>query len=248
VGYDRRSLIVVGVIVAIGGATGWIWNQYVSFSLGEVDIVLLATWLVMLAMCAWRVEAKRDLALAAAAFGGGALIETWGTRSGLWTYFTHEAPPLFILPAWPIAAVATERVSRVSGRLLAKLPARITRRIELGALAAFCILLAAWTRVAWSSGWTWIAFGCIAAVCATSKAGKGDLARFVGGSLLGYALEYWGTTRECWTYYDAKTPPFPAVLAHGFATVAFARVAEAALRIVDQLRASHSEIEQEHVR
>jgi len=48
---------------------------------------------------------------------------------------------------------------------------------------------------------------------------------FVAGSGLGYFLEYWGTTRECWTYYTLAKPPFFAVLAHGMAAVAFWRTA-----------------------
>jgi hypothetical protein len=40
---------------------------------------------------------------------------------------------------------------------------------------------------------------------------------------LGYFLELWGTTRECWTYYTFQTPPLFAVLAHGMAAVAFWR-------------------------
>ena len=44
---------------------------------------------------------------------------------------------------------------------------------------------------------------------------------FLAGSGLGYFLELWGTTRECWTYYTFEKPPFFAVLAHGMAAVAF---------------------------
>jgi hypothetical protein len=46
---------------------------------------------------------------------------------------------------------------------------------------------------------------------------------FICGSALGYFLERWGTTRECWTYYTMQTPPLFAVLAHGMASVAFWR-------------------------
>ena len=52
-----------------------------------------------------------------------------------------------------------------------------------------------------------------------------DVVVFIAGSSLGVFLEYWGTSRECWTYYTRETPPAVAVLAHGFAAVAFARVA-----------------------
>jgi hypothetical protein len=47
---------------------------------------------------------------------------------------------------------------------------------------------------------------------------------FIAGASLGYFLERWGTTRECWTYYTRQTPPLFAVLAHGMAAVAFWRV------------------------
>ena len=46
---------------------------------------------------------------------------------------------------------------------------------------------------------------------------------FLAGAGLGYFLELWGTTRQCWTYYTYQTPPFFAVLAHGMAAVAFWR-------------------------
>jgi ABC-type amino acid transport system permease subunit len=46
---------------------------------------------------------------------------------------------------------------------------------------------------------------------------------FLAGAGLGYFLELWGTTRQCWTYYTFQTPPFFAVLAHGMAAVAFWR-------------------------
>jgi hypothetical protein len=46
---------------------------------------------------------------------------------------------------------------------------------------------------------------------------------FAAGSGLGYFLELWGTTRECWMYYTGETPPLFAVLAHGMAAVAFWR-------------------------
>ena len=46
---------------------------------------------------------------------------------------------------------------------------------------------------------------------------------FIAGAGLGYYLELWGTTRECWTYYTFQKPPLFAVLAHGMAAVAFWR-------------------------
>ena len=50
---------------------------------------------------------------------------------------------------------------------------------------------------------------------------RGAVLVFIAGSGLGYFLELWGTTRQCWTYYTFETPPFFAILAHGMAAVAF---------------------------
>ena len=45
----------------------------------------------------------------------------------------------------------------------------------------------------------------------------------LAGMVLGYFLEYWGTSRACWTYYTRETPPFLTVMAHGYGQVLFAR-------------------------
>jgi hypothetical protein len=58
---------------------------------------------------------------------------------------------------------------------------------------------------------------------------------FVAGAGLGYFLERWGTTRECWTYYTRELPPLFAVLAHGMAAVAFWRTGLIVQRITARL-------------
>ena len=47
---------------------------------------------------------------------------------------------------------------------------------------------------------------------------------FVAGIGLGYFLELWGTTRECWTYYTEATTPLFTILAPGLAATAGWRV------------------------
>ncbi len=58
---------------------------------------------------------------------------------------------------------------------------------------------------------------------------------FVAGAGLGYFLELWGTTRQCWTYYTFQTPPLFAVLAHGMAAVAFWRAGLLVKRMAQKL-------------
>ena len=62
------------------------------------------------------------------------------------------------------------------------------------------------------------------------------LLTFAAGAGLGYFLERWGTTRECWTYYTGQTPPLFAVLAHGMAAVAFWRARLLLVMVVVRLR------------
>ena len=50
-----------------------------------------------------------------------------------------------------------------------------------------------------------------------------DVALMAAGTSMGIFLEYWGTSRQCWTYYTGEVPPPVAVLAHGFASIAFSR-------------------------
>jgi hypothetical protein len=231
-GYDNKSLVLALVVVATGTVCGVVWRDYVSLTWADFDALLVACWLLMLALASWRFSPRRDLPLAAVAFVGGAMIETWGTRSGLWTYFTHEKPPLFILPAWPLAALATERIARALDRVI--LPGR-PKILHAMVLIVFGAMLWSWSAPGRSHPTTLIAYAFVVATCVTGKTPREDLVRFAAGSLLGWLLEYWGTTRQCWTYWDGKTPPFTAVLSHGFATVAFARAVSIASSVARRL-------------
>jgi hypothetical protein len=71
---------------------------------------------------------------------------------------------------------------------------------------------------------TWLALLLCALVILSEKDHRTGWLVFIAGSGLGYFLERWGTTRECWTYYTYQTPPVFAVLAHGMAAVVFWRV------------------------
>jgi hypothetical protein len=70
---------------------------------------------------------------------------------------------------------------------------------------------------------TWLALILCILLILTPTDHRTALLTFIAGSGLGYYLELWGTTRECWTYYTFQTPPLFAVLAHGMAAVAFWR-------------------------
>ncbi len=70
------------------------------------------------------------------------------------------------------------------------------------------------------------------AVLVTPGRTRQDVTLMLAGSGLGLFLEYWGTSRHCWNYYTGEIPPLAAIFAHGFASVAFQRIAERLERLV----------------
>ena len=152
------------------------------------------------------------------AAAGGFVIEWWGTNTNLWHYFTSERPPLWIVPAWPVATIVIDRMAKVSSRWLSRLA------FGYGAiLPAFVIVM---TSFAWPTidvFATRVVVALMIAVVWVRPRPQRDVTLFLCGSLLGIVLEYWGTSRQCWTYYTGEVPPPEAVFAHGFASVAFGR-------------------------
>lgn len=222
-GFDRKSRQVLLLFAGVGLAAAVIWREHVSFRPEDIDPLLGACWVGMAALATHRVSPRHDAHLAAVAFAGGALIEAWDTRAGLWVYFTNEQPPLFILPAWPAAALATERVVRALGARAPALPARAWPPLYVLTMIAVVAAIGLWSRPGWGHPLTWVAGLCVLITALSSGDPRADLTRLVAGSLVGIPLEYWGTSRACWVYYSGETPPPVAVLAHGFATIAFAR-------------------------
>lgn len=231
-GYDARSLVAVALLLAAGSVVGIRWRELVDPNTVG-DGLLLGIWVWMALLLAWRVEPRRDLLMIAVGLGGGATIEWWGTHSGIWSYFTGERPPLWILPAWPAATLAIDRM----GTFVALLGRRGERALgrELGERVlrrAYYVLIPGF--VIWMTAFLWphrapvasrLVVCAMLVVAAHTRDPRRDLALFLAGSSLGLALEYWGTSRECWTYYTQQVPPPVAVFAHGFAAVAFSRVA-----------------------
>ena len=89
--------------------------------------------------------------------------------------------------------------------------------------ASFLLLMLVFISPTFDKSYTWFALILCILLISTPTDYRYALLTFIAGSGLGYYLELWGTTRECWTYYTRETPPLFAVLAHGMAAVAFWR-------------------------
>lgn len=228
--YDRNSLYALLALGTLYAAVATIWNEYLDLSLG-MDWLLAGIWAFMTATLCWGISPRRDLVRVGVGFLGGLCIEGWGTLSSLWVYWTDERPPLWILPAWPVAALAIDRIAQALRTLIPRAPWRVLRWTLLP-------LFVAWmTRFAWVSADHWatqaamVAMGVVALWPADDRE---DVTLFLGGALLGIFLEYWGTSHRVWTYYTQEVPPAEAVFAHGFASVAFQRAAAVVDRGLDR--------------
>jgi ribose/xylose/arabinose/galactoside ABC-type transport system permease subunit len=198
----------------------WDWRR--PFLL-QVDWLLLFDFAVMFLLVMAHADLRRDALVLLVGQAGGALIESWGTRTHLWTYYTHESPPLWILPAWPIATLAIDRLTAELSRRTERWPARIFDLAYWPVFLGFGGLLLAFVAPTLGQPLSLAAVALLLVLILAPQDRRMELLAFTAGSVLGYFLERWGTTRECWVYYTGQTPPLFAVLAHGMAAVAFWR-------------------------
>jgi hypothetical protein len=219
-GYDRRTVIALALMALTCGTVGIVYRHLIEWD-EPMDWLLVGIWAVMGALLSWRVDPRKDLPLLLVGLVGGGVIEWWGTESVLWVYYTRERPPLWILPAWPISALAIVRIYTLLRRACP--PAERLWPLYWLVIPGFVALMTKflWVRIHVPA--SQVVVGLMVAVALVGAKPRRDLLLFISGAALGVFLEYWGTTRFCWTYYTREKPPIEAALAHGFATVAFAR-------------------------
>ena len=193
-----------------------------------MDWLLLGIFGFMSVTIIARANLKTDLLVIFVGVCGGLAIESWGTQTNLWHYYTAERPPLWIIPAWPIASLSIDRITRLLDLISAKYTKgrgveKAIRTAYWMTFASFLSLMLVFVSPTFDKSLTWLSLGLCLLLILTPTDHRFALLTFIAGSGLGYYLELWGTTRECWTYYTLQTPPLFAVLAHGMAAVAFWR-------------------------
>ena len=190
----------------------------------QLDWLLLGNFLVMSLLIMANADIKVDLPIVIIGLMGGMVIESWGTQTELWTYYTAERPPLWIIPAWPIASLSNDRLYGSLHRLTRKLPDKLFTVLHWMVFPIFYMIMVIFTWPTLGKSLTMMALFLCAFLILTPPDKRAVVLTFLAGTGLGYFLERWGTTRLCWTYYTHQTPPLFAVLAHGMAAVAFWRV------------------------
>ena len=243
-GWTRSSYAILGVFLATVMLIIYVWWPLAQMVLAYIDWrgpwwrymdwLLIGIFLFMSLVIMAGADLRTDALIVLVGAVGGLVIEGWGTQTYLWWYFTAQRPPLWIIPAWPIASLTIDRMVWAINLLTPKVmkehkrtPFLLNFQILYWLIfpAFFALMLFfVWPTIGKSL--TLLAVLLVTFLILTPADHRFAVLTFVVGSALGYFLERWGTTRECWTYYTLQKPPFFAVLAHGMAAVAFWRAGE----------------------
>jgi hypothetical protein len=257
-GWSRSSSVLLGGFFLICGLIVYVWWPLAQEALAYVDWkgqwwlymdwLLLGIFAFMSLTIMARADLRRDALIVFVGMLGGLVIESWGTQTNLWHYYTAERPPLWIIPAWPIASLSIDRITRGLDWVVKRLSAKMSDGSEVPEVpvvskafpsssflsfvfkilywfifTGFYALMLYFVAPTFGKSFTVMALLLVAMLTLTPTDHRYAVLTFLAGAGLGYYLELWGTTRECWTYYTFQTPPFFAVLAHGMAAVAFWR-------------------------
>ena len=233
-GWTRSSYYLMSVFIAIVGLIIIVWwplaEEYFEYFDErypiwiQLDRLLIGIFLAMSLLIMAGADIRADMWIVMVGLVGGLVIESWGTQTNLWVYYTNERPPLWIIPAWPIASLSIDRLVRiVHNTLPQKIPANVFKITYWIIFPAFYALMLIFVMPTIDKSLTIMSLLLVLFLILTPTDYRLAVITFLAGSALGYFLERWGTTRLCWTYYTHQTPPFFAVVAHGLAAVAFWR-------------------------
>ena len=232
-GWNRYSYALMSLSAAVVGLVIVVWWPLVMdyFATADpryplwmqMDWLLLGIFAVMSLLIMSGADLRRDAKVAFVGLVGGLVIESWGTQTLLWRYYTAERPPLWIIPAWPIASLAIDRIVRAADHRFPRSTHAPYTLLYWVIFPAFMLLMGIFVWPTLDKSLTWMALAACILLILTPSDRRLAVLTFAAGAGLGYFLEVWGTTRACWIYYTLQTPPLFAVLAHGLAAFAFWR-------------------------
>ena len=237
----RASGYMISAFAMLALVIGYVWwplaKTYLSYLSGGGNIWARMDWLLigifsfisLLIMLG--ADLRKDAVLFFVGLAGGLVIEGWGTQTQIWTYFTQERPPLWILPAWGLANLSIFRLVKFESAVAPQEQPRLYRSLYWIIFPGFVAFMYSFVWHTLDKPFTVIALILVQFIMFTPTNYRLAVLIFVAGTGLGYFFEVWGTTRQCWNYYTGQTPPPFSVMAHGLAAVAFWR-AERYLRMI----------------
>jgi hypothetical protein len=234
-GYMLSAFALLALVI------GYVWwplaKTYFSYVAAGEDVWARMDWLLigifsfisLLIMLG--ADLRKDAVLFVVGLAGGLVIEGWGTQTQIWTYFTQERPPLWIIPAWGLANLSIFRLVKFESALFPQENPRLYRWLYWIIFTVFLAMMYHFVSPTLDKSFTVLALIGVTFIMLTPTNYRLAVLIFIAGTGLGYFFERWGTTRHCWNYYTGQTPPPFSVVAHGLAAVAFWR-AERYLRMI----------------
>ncbi len=240
-GWTKHSSILLGGFLLTIFLIVYIWWPLAEEVLSYIDWdgpwwlymdwLLVGIFLFMSLTIISRADLKTDGLIVLVGVFGGLAIESWGTQTNLWHYYTAERPPLWIIPAWPIASLSIDRITRFLNWLIERVGRKHATALSplfftlyWIVFVSFYALMLLFVAPTLDKPYTLLSLALCGLLILTPTVPRLSVLTFLAGAGLGYFLELWGTTRECWTYYTYQKPPLFAILAHGMAAVAFWRI------------------------
>jgi len=235
-GWTKSSYVILGLFLLTVFVIIYVWWPLAQMVLSYVDWqadwwryfdwLLVGIFLFMSLVIMIGADLRKDALIILVGAIGGLVIEAWGTQTYLWWYFTAQRPPLWIIPAWPIASLTIDRMVRFLNKVTPAAKGKWKHIYQVAYWVIFLIFTIMMILFIWPTilkSMTLMALLLVLFLVVTPSDHRFALLIFLAGAGLGYFLEYWGTTRECWIYYTLQKPPIFAILAHGMAAVAFWR-------------------------
>ncbi len=245
-GWTKSSYLLMSGFVLVVALIAYIWwplaEEYLAYIDWEgkwwlyIDWLLIGIFLFMSLMIMARADIRRDAIIVFVGLAGGLVIESWGTQTEIWTYYTAERPPLWIIPAWPIASLSIDRMVKIGGKFLPGEESKFYKYAYWLTFIPFFALMLFFVWPTMDKSLTIMSVILVTFLLITPTDHRMAWVTFLMGSALGYFLERWGTTRLCWTYYTLEQPPLFAILAHGMAAVAFWRSARVMKLTIQKLK------------
>src|SRR5215216_4251749 len=124
-----------------------------------MDWLLLGIFGFMSITVIARANIKTDLLIIFVGICGGLAIESWGTQTNLWFYYTDERPPLWIIPAWPIASLSIDRITRFLDWVTKDKTKNLQSLISIFywlTFASFLILMLVFVAPTFDKSYTWL--------------------------------------------------------------------------------------------
>ena len=151
-----------------------------------------------------RADLRKDALRVALGFAAGYLAEAWGTRLGLWRYYTGEKPPLWIVPAWPLGALVIDRTAARWAPAFERMSASMRKGLYAAGIVLVLAFFFLMTSPLLSHPSTWAVLAVMLWALLWRYSPERDLPILAAGFVCVIFADTWGTTNNCWHYWLEK--------------------------------------------